>query len=79
MVVSFYAQVKMDFILEVPTYLNLRLGTGSRVLYFLLAENCCSREPTEVSRSCAFCAWLLTVGRSSGSTKHSLQPPAVML
>lgn len=69
MMASSYAQEKMDnFILEAPTYWNLRLGAGSRVLY-----PCSLLRTTadgKLLRSLSLV--LLTVGRSSGSTKHSL-------
>lgn len=65
-------------ILEVPAYLNLRLGTGNRVLYSLFWLRT-SWEAAEVPLPCAFCCWLFTVVRSSGITKHSLHALAVML
>lgn len=73
---SSYAQEKMDnFILEVPTYLNLRLGAGSRVLY----PRSLLRTTADGKLLRSLSLVLLPVGRSSGSTEHSLGAPAVML
>lgn len=72
----YHAQEKTDFIMETATY--FRLGTGNSVLY-LFAENYHCWEAAEVLLPCAFYGWILTVGRSSSSTKLSLQAPAVML
>lgn len=69
----------MIFILEAPTYLNLRLGTGSRVLYLLsLLRTAAVGKWLRSLSFVLFYGWLLPVGPSSGSTKHSSRAPAMM-
>lgn len=65
MAVSSYAQEKMDdFMLEAPPYLNLRLGTGTRVSYplFLLRTTALGKLPRSVSLVLFVAGFLLLVG-----------------